>query len=262
MKVVVIGGSGLIGSKLVGTLRRGGHVVVAASPASGVNTVTGDGLPEAMEGADVVIDVSNPPSFDDTAARDFFYASGTNLMAAERVVGVGHHIVLSIVGTDRLQDSGYFRAKLVQEQLVRGSERPHTILRSTQFFEFLDGIADSSMVDQVVRLPVASVQPVAADDVADALAEMAFRVPVNGVVEFAGPQSYHLNHLVERVLAARLDDRLVVADPNARYFGAILDDTTLVPMGPAVIAPTSFDDWLSRRMPVVLVDRHKLGTMR
>jgi uncharacterized protein YbjT (DUF2867 family) len=262
MKVVVIGGSGLIGSRLVGRLRHGGHEVVAASPASGINTVTGDGLPEAMEGTSVVIDASNSPSLDDAGARQFFYTSGNNLVAVERAAKVDHHIVLSIVGTDRLRDSGYYRAKLIQEQLVRESELPHTIVRSTQFFEFLDGIAGFSTVDRIVRLPPASVQPVAADDVVDALANLAVQAPINGIVEIAGPHSFRLNGIVERVLAAKFDDRLVIADPDARYFGAVLDDTMLVPAGTAVIAPTSFEDWLNRTVPMVMMGRPELRPAR
>jgi uncharacterized protein YbjT (DUF2867 family) len=262
MKIVVIGGSGLIGSRLVGRLRQGGHEVVAASPATGVNTVTGDGLAEAMERTQVVIDTSNSPSLDDKGAAEFFSTSADNLMAAEQAAGVAHHIVLSIVGTDRLRDSGYYRAKLIQEQIVRGSDLPHTIVRSTQFFEFLEGIAGYSTIDRIVRLSPAYVQPVAADDVAETLATFASRAPVNGIVEIAGPHSFHLNGIVGRVLAAKYDDRLVIADPDARYFGAVLDDTMLVPSGTAIIAPTSFEDWLNRTVPVVAVDRAELRTAR
>lgn len=262
MKIVVIGGTGLLGSRLVGRLRQGGHQVIAASPASGVNTITGDGLPEAMEGAQVVIDASNSPSLEDDGARDFFLTSGSNLMAAERAAGVTHHIVLSIVGTDRLRESGYYRAKLIQEQLVRESELAHTIVRSTQFFEFLESIAGYSTVDRIVRLSPVYVQPVAADDVAEALASLAFREPVNGIVEIAGPHSFHLNGIVGRILAAKYDDRLVIADPDARYFGAVLDDTMLVPSGAAIIAPTSFEDWLNRALPLVMPERAELRTER
>jgi uncharacterized protein YbjT (DUF2867 family) len=255
MKILVIGGSGLIGSRLVGRLRQGGHEVIAASPATGVNTVTGDGLPEAMEGTDVVVDVANSPSLDGPTAWDFFFESGSNLMAAERASDVKHHITLSVVGTDKLQESGYFRAKLIQEQLVQESDRPYTILRSTQFFEFMDRMAGAGTVDQIVRLPPAFVQPVAADDVAETLATLALRPPVGGMVELAGPQSFHLSDLVGRVLAAKLDDRLVVADPDALYFGALLNDLTLVPSGEPIIGPTSFEDWLSREIPALPMTR-------
>jgi uncharacterized protein YbjT (DUF2867 family) len=250
MKIVVIGGSGLIGTRLVGRLRQGGHDVIAASPASGVNAVSGDGLPEAMEGTHVVIDVSNSPSYEAKTAWDFFFAAGNNLLAAERAAGVGHHVVLSIVGTDRMQDSGYFRAKLLQEQIVRGSDRPHTIVRSTQFFEFMDRIAGFSTVDQIVRLSPAYVQPVAADDVVEFLAKTAMQAPVNGIVEVAGPHSFHLNNVVGRVLAAKLDERLVIADPDARYLGVQLDDVALVPSGTAMIAPTTLEEWMVREIPV------------
>jgi uncharacterized protein YbjT (DUF2867 family) len=249
MKIVVIGASGFIGTRLVGRLRHGAHDVVAASPASGVNTISGDGLPEAMEGAAVVIDVSNSPTYDDAPARDFFVTSGSNLMAAERAAHVAHHIVLSIVGTDRLQGSGYFRGKLIQEQIVRESGQPHTIVRSTQFFEFLERVAGYSMANQVVRLSPALVQPVAVDDVVEILAQFALLRPMNGVVELAGPHSFRLNKAVARVLESKFDDRLVVADPDAPYFGVILNEATLVPDGTAIIAPTSFEDWLRRMMP-------------
>jgi uncharacterized protein YbjT (DUF2867 family) len=246
MKIVVIGGSGLIGSKVVGRLRQGGHMVIAASPASGVNTVTGDGLPEALEKTQVVIDVANSPSFDAAAAWDFFFASGNNLLAAEAAAGVEHHIALSVVGTDRLLDSGYFRAKKVQEDLIRESGRPYTIVRSTQFFEFAKGIAGSSMEGQIVKLSPAFVRPVAADDVAETLAQVAVSPPVNGTVEIAGPEEFHLSDLVGRVLAASLDERIVVADPHARYFGVELGERTLVPAGTPRLTPTNLDTWLSR----------------
>lgn len=249
MKIVVIGATGFIGARLVGRLRQGGHEVVAASPSSGVNTVSGDGLSEVMEGTKVVVDVSNSPSYDEAPARDFFTSSGTNLMAAEQAAHVAHHIVLSVVGTDRLQDSGYFRGKLIQEQIVRESGRPHTIIRSTQFFEFLERIAGENTVDRMVRLSPARVQPIAADDVVEILGEFAMKRPANGIVELAGPHSFRLNTAVARVLESRMDDRLVVADPDARYFGAILNDGTLVPSGPAILGPTTFDSWLHHMMP-------------
>jgi uncharacterized protein YbjT (DUF2867 family) len=211
-----------------------------------VNTVTGDGLPEAMEGTDVVVDVANSPTFDGAAAWDFFFTSGHNLLAAEMSSGVKHHVALSVVGTDRLQDSGYFRAKLVQEQLVEESGVPYTILRSTQFFEFMRGIAGSSIEDRVVRLSPALTQPVAADDVAEALAQIAIRSPVNSIVELAGPEPFRLTDIVGRVLASNHDERIVVADPDARYFGVHLDERTLIPAGQPRIAPTSLELWLSR----------------
>ncbi|GLQ57071.1 SDR family oxidoreductase [Devosia nitrariae] len=246
MKVVVIGGSGLIGSKLVARLRHGGHDVVAASPSSGVNTVSGDGLPEAMEEAEVVVDVANSPSFDDAVAWDFFTASGRNIFAAETAARVSHHIALSVVGTDRLLDSGYFRAKLLQEDLVRKSGIPYTILRSTQFFEFMGGIAGSNTEGQVVRMPLALIQPVAADDVAETLAQISVRAPVNDMVELAGPEPFRFTDIVSRVLAANHDERLVIADPDARYFGVPIEERTLIPGENPRIAPTSLEAWLSR----------------
>ena len=245
MKIVVIGGSGLIGSKVVGLLRRGAHQVVAASPLSGVNSVTGDGLPEAMEGAQVVIDVANSPSSDDAAALDFFLRSGNNLIAAETAAGVKHHVVLSIVGTDRMLDSGYFRAKLLQEDLARSSDLPYTILRSTQFFEYMGGIANSSTESQVVKLSPALIRPVAADDVAESLGEIAVVAPFNRVTEIAGPHEMSLCDAVRRVLAAQHDERFVIADAQAPYFGIRLDDRTLLPSGRPRVAPTSLDEWLS-----------------
>jgi uncharacterized protein YbjT (DUF2867 family) len=246
MRILIIGGSGLIGSRLVGRLRQGGHHVIAASPSTGVNTVSGDGLPEAMEGTDVVVDVANSPSFDATVAWDFFFASGHNIFAAEKAAGVKHHIALSVVGTDRLLDSGYFRAKLLQEQLAQESAIPHTIARSTQFFEFMRSIAGSNTESPLVRLSPALTQPVAADDVAETLAQIAVRPPVNGTVEVAGPEPFRLCDIVGRVLAADHDERLVIADPRASYFGVHLEERTLLPDGRPHIAPTSIDAWLSR----------------
>lgn len=246
MRILVIGGSGLIGSRLVGRLRQGGHQVIAASPSTGVNTVTGDGLPEAMEGTDVVVDVANSPSFDAATAWDFFFDSGNNIFAAERAADVKHHIALSVVGTDRLLDSGYFRAKQLQEQLVRESDIPYSILRSTQFFEFMRGIAGSNTESRVVRLSPALTQPVAADDVAETLAQIAVRPPADGTVEVAGPEPFRLCEVVGRVLAADHDERMVIADPDARYFGVHLEDRTLLPDGPTHIAPTGIETWLPR----------------
>lgn len=247
MKIVVIGGSGLIGSKVVNRLRQGGHEVIAASPSTGVNTVTGDGLPEAMEATDVVVDVANSPSFEGPAAWDFFFNSGNNLFAAEKAARVKHHVALSVVGTEQLLDSGYFRAKQLQEQLIQESSVPYTILRATQFFEFLSGIAGFSTVDQVVRLPPALMQPVAADDVAETLAQLSLRSPVNGTVELAGPQPYRLSDVVGRVLAVNHDERLVISDPKAKYFGVAISERALVPGGTQpFIGSVSLDDWLNR----------------
>jgi len=247
MKIVVIGGSGLIGSRVVNRLRQGGHLVVAASPAMGINTITGDGLYEALEDAEVVIDVANSPSLDDGAAWDFFFKSGTNLFAAETATGTRHHVALSIVGTDDMLDSGYFRAKQLQERLVQESGVPHTILRSTQFFEFMRGIADSSTEDQIVRVPPALTQPTAADDVAETLAQLSLRAPANAMLELAGPESYRMSDVVGRVLAVDHDERLVVSDPRARYFGVHIGERTLVPRGEhPLIGSISLDDWLVR----------------
>jgi len=246
MKIVVIGGSGLIGSKLVGRLRQGGHAVIAASPSSGVNTVSGDGLPEALEGAAVVVDVANSPSFEAAAAWDFFSRSGSNLLAAETAAGVAHHVALSVVGTERLQASGYFRAKLLQEDLIERSGLAYTILRATQFFEFMGGIAQAGSSDGVVRLPAALTQPVAADDVAETLATLCLRPPANGIVELAGPEPFRLGEVVGRILATRHDERLVVSDPAADYFGVRLEERTLVPAGRPLVAPTSLEAWLAR----------------
>ncbi|MGE3231507.1 MAG: SDR family oxidoreductase [Hyphomicrobium sp.] len=246
MKVVVIGGTGLIGSKVVSKLRQLGHDVVAASPASGVNTLTGEGLAEAVAGAEVVVDVSNSPSFEDRAVLEFFETSGRNLLAAEAAAGVKHHVALSVVGTDRLPDSGYFRAKVAQEKLIKASGTPYTILRSTQFFEFLNGIVQSATEGQTVRLSPALVQPIVSDDVADALVDVALAAPANGTIELAGPERIGLDTLVGRYLSAKRDARTVVADAHARYFGAELNDQSLTPGENARIAPTRFEAWLSR----------------
>ena len=246
MKIVVIGGTGVIGSKLVERLREDGHEPLAASPDSGVDTITGEGLAEALEGADVVVDVSNVPAWEDAAVLDFFQTSARNLAAAETAAGVGHHVVLSVVGTERLQDSGYFQAKLAQDAAVKAGSDPYTILRATQFFEFIGHIADSSSEGDTVRLPPALVQPEAADDVAAALADIAVSEPVNGIVELAGAERFRLDELARRVLRANDDPREVTADAHARYFGAELDDRSLTPGGDARIAPTRFEDWLSR----------------
>ena len=244
MKIVVIGGSGLIGSKLVNKLRERGHEVVAASPASGVNTITGEGLAEALAGARVVVDLANSPSFEDKAALEFFETSGRNLLAAEVAAGVGHHVALSVVGTDRLLESGYFRAKMAQEKLIKASKVPYTIVRSTQFFEFLGGIAQGGTEGQTVRLSPALVQPIAADDVAAAVADVTLGAPVNGTVEVAGPERVPLAELVERFLTAKADARKVVADVHARYFGVELNDQSLVPGDSPRIGSTRFEGWL------------------
>jgi uncharacterized protein YbjT (DUF2867 family) len=249
MKIVVIGGSGLIGTKLVNKLRELGHEVVAASSTSGVNTITGEGLAEALAGAQVVVDVANSPSFEDQAVLEFFETSGRNLLAAEAAAGVGHHVALSVVGTDRLLQSGYFRAKMAQEELIKASKVPYTILRSTQFFEFVSGIAQSATDGQTVRLSPAFVQPVVSDDVAAALADVTLGAPVNGTVELAGPERLRLDELVRRFLSANQDTRQVVADVHARYFGAELNDQSLTPGDHPRIAPTRFEDWLSRSRP-------------
>jgi uncharacterized protein YbjT (DUF2867 family) len=249
MKIVVIGGSGLIGTKLVNKLRQLGHEVVAASPTSGVNTITGEGLAEALAGTQVVVDVANSPSFEDAAVLTFFETSGHNLLAAEAAAGVGHHVALSVVGTDRLLESGYFRAKMVQENLIKASTVPFTILRSTQFFDFMSGIAQSATDGQTVRLSPALVQPVASDDVAAALADVAVGAPVNGTVELAGPEQFRLDELVRRVLSANQDARQVITDVHARYFGAELNDQTLTPRDHPRITPTRFEDWLSHSTP-------------
>ena len=245
MKIVVIGGSGLIGSKLVKKLREDGHDPLAASPNSGVDTLTGEGLAEALEGAEVVVDVSNAPVWD-AAVLDFFQTSSRNILAAETAAAVGHHVALSVVGTDRLQDSGYLRAKLAQEEEVKAATVPYMILRAIQFYEFIGRIADSSTDGNTVLLPPVLIQPEAADDVAAALADAAVGASVNGTVELAGPERFRLDELARRVLSANNDPRRVMADVHARYFGAELDDHSLTPGVNPRIAPTRFTDWLSR----------------
>jgi uncharacterized protein YbjT (DUF2867 family) len=246
MKIVVIGGSGLIGTKLVKLLRERGHEALAASPSSGVNTITGDGLPEALAGAQVVVDVSNSPSWEDKAVLEFFETSSRNLLAAEAAAGVGHHVALSVVGTERLLQGGFFRAKMAQEELIQASNIPYTIVRSTQFFEFVDGIAQSATDGQTVRLSPAHIQPIVSDDVAAALAEVTLGAPVNGMIEIAGPERLGLDELVRRFLRAKQDARQVVTDVHARYFDIELNDQSLTPGDNARIGPTRFDDWLSR----------------
>jgi len=245
MNIVVIGGTGLIGSKTVAILRQGGHEVVAASPQSGVNTITGEGLKEAMTGTQVVIDLANSPSFEDKAVLEFFQTSGRNLLAAEAAAGVRHHVALSIVATDRT-DNGYFRAKVVQEKLVVASGIPYTIVRSTQFMEFLGGIADSSADGNKIRLPPILFQPIAADDVAVSVAEIALAAPRNGVVEIAGPEGAPFNEIVARYLKAIGDLREVVPDPEARYWGGRVEERSLVPLGEARLGRIGLDEWLRR----------------
>jgi uncharacterized protein YbjT (DUF2867 family) len=246
MKIVVIGGTGLIGSKTVERLRTKGHEVLAASPNSGVNTFTGEGLAEALEGAGVVLDLANSPSFEDKAVLEFFQISGRNLLGAEAVAGVKHHIALSVVGTERLQGSGYFRGKMAQEELIRSSGMPYTIVHSTQFYEFMGSIAQSGTSGQTAHLSPAYVQPIASDDVADVMADVALSAPVNGTIEIAGPERVRLSELVAKFLKATGDPRQVVADSHALYFGVELNDRSLVPGNNPRIGKTRFDDWLAR----------------
>lgn len=257
MKIVVLGGSGLIGSKLVNILRQRGHEVVPASLASGVNTVTGEGLDEALAGAQVVVDVTNSPSFDDQAVREFFETSGRNIIAAEVKAGIKHHVALSVVGTERLQESGYFRGKMAQERLIKESPVPYSILRSTQFFEFLGGIAQSATVGQTVHVSPALVQPIASDDVAATLANIAVSPAVNGMVEVAGPERVSLAELVERFLLKTGDSRQVVADVNARYFGAVLNDQSLTPGVNPRIGSKTFEEWFSTFKPRTQVAKER-----
>jgi uncharacterized protein YbjT (DUF2867 family) len=246
MKIVVIGGTGLIGSNLVERLTKAGHEPLAASPNTGVNALTGEGLAEAVDGAQVVVDVANAPAWDDQAVLDFFQTSSRNLLAAEAAAGVGHHVALSVVGAERLPESGYLRAKLAQEELVKAGPVPYTIVRATQFFEFIGRIADSATDANTVRLSPALVQPEAADDVASTLADVAIGAPLNDTVELAGPEAFPLDELARRFLAASDDPRQVTADVHARYFGAELDERSLTPEDGARIAPTRFEDWLSQ----------------
>jgi uncharacterized protein YbjT (DUF2867 family) len=246
MKIVVIGGTGLIGSKTVAILRQGGHEVVAASPKSGVNTITGEGLKEAVAGAQVVIDLANSPSFEDKAVLEFFETSGRNLLAAEAASGVRHHVALSIVGTDRTPDNGYFRAKVAQEKLIEASGIPYTIIRATQFLEFLGAIADSSADGNIVRLPPGLFQPIAADDIAPIVAEVALAAARNGIVEIAGPERAPFNEIVARYLKAVGDPREVVRDPKARYWGGRVEERSLVPLGETRLGHIGLDEWLRR----------------
>jgi uncharacterized protein YbjT (DUF2867 family) len=244
MKIVVIGGSGLVGTKLVSNLKRHGREVIAASPSSGVNTLTGEGLAEVLAGAQIVVDVANAPSFEDKAVLEFFETSGRNLLAAERIAGVGHHVALSVVGTERLLASGYFRAKMAQEQLIEAADIPYTIVRATQFFEFIGSIAHAGTEGETVRLTPALMQPIASADVAAALADITLGAPVNGIVEIAGPERRGIADIVQQFLTATKDPRKVVADIHAPYFGVELNDRSLTPGDNPRLGATRFADWL------------------
>ncbi|HYD59062.1 MAG TPA: SDR family oxidoreductase [Noviherbaspirillum sp.] len=246
MKIVVIGGTGLIGSKTVAILRQGGHEVVAGSPKSGINSITGEGLQEAMAGAQVVIDLANAPAWEDQAVLEFFQTSSCNVLAAEAAAGVRHHVALSIVGTDRMPDNGYFRAKIAQEKLIEASGIPYTIIRSTQFMEFLGGIAASSTDGNMVRLSPGLFQPIASDDVAAIVADVALAAPRNGIVEIAGPERAPFNDFIARYLKAINDPREVVSDLEARYFGGRVEEHSLVPLGEARLGRIGLDEWLRR----------------
>jgi uncharacterized protein YbjT (DUF2867 family) len=246
MKIVVIGGTGLIGSKLVARLDEHGHEAVAASPNTGVNTLTGEGLSEVLAGAQVVVDVSNAPDWDDDAVMHFFETSTRNLLAAETAAGVEHHVALSVVGSERLTESGYFRAKIAQEQLIQGSAIPYSIVHATQFFEFMKSIGDDATEGNTVRLPPALIQPIAADDVARAVGEVAAGPPLNGIVEVAGPEQFRLDELIRGRLKATGDPREVITDPSAQYFGITPGERTLLPRADARTAETRLDDWLKQ----------------
>lgn len=246
MKIVVIGGSGLIGSKVVANLRQSGHEVVAGSPSTGVNTITGEGLAEALKGAQVVVDLANAPSWEDQAVLEFFETSGRNLLAAEAAEGVKHHIALSVVGTDRLLGSGYFRAKMAQEELIKAAKVPYTIVRATQFLEFLGGIAQSGTVGDTVRLPPADVQPISADDIAAVMTETALAAPTNDTFEAAGPERVGLADLIQRYLTAMKDPRKVVPDAEAGYFGLKLNNQSLTPGHNPHLGTTGFEAWFSK----------------
>jgi uncharacterized protein YbjT (DUF2867 family) len=246
MKIVVIGGTGLIGSKLVQNLRERGHDVLAAAPSTGVNSITREGLAQAMDGAEVVVDVANAPSWEDQAVLDFFETSSRNLLAAEAAAGVRHHVALSIVGSERLPENGYFRAKVAQENLIKASGIPYTLLRATQFFEFVGGIAQSATVGEEIYLSPALIQPMASDDVVAALTDVALAAPINGTVEVAGPEAMPLDELVRRFLRATQDTRKVVPDVHARYYGAVLDDQSLTAGKNARLGTIRFEDWLAQ----------------
>ena len=251
MKIVVIGGTGLIGSKLVSKLRQQGHEAVAAAPNTGVNAITGEGLAEVLKGASVVVDVSNSPSWDDAAVLKFFETSTRNLLTYEAAAAVGHHVALSVVGTDQLSESGYFRAKIAQEKLIKESSIPYSIVHATQFFEFLKGLADISIDGGKVHLPPVLFQPMAADDVASAVGRIAVGQPVNSIVEIGGPEQFRLDELVRRRLASLKDAREVIADPNARYDGAKVSEKTLLPGNNARLGDTRFDTWLTQSAPQI-----------
>lgn len=246
MKIVVIGGTGLIGSKVVSKVRERGYDVIAASPNSGVNTLTGEGLAEVLEGASVVVDVSNSPSFEDAPVMEFFKTSTSNLLSYETAAGVGHHVALSIVGCDRLPDSGYMRAKVAQEKLIRESSLSYSIVRATQFFEFVNRIADSATESNTVRLPPVRFQPMAADDVASAVSTVAMGSPLNGILDVGGPEQFRFDELIRLGISARNDPREVIADPHARYFGTELSEYSLVPGNDALLGEIHFEDWLSQ----------------
>jgi uncharacterized protein YbjT (DUF2867 family) len=249
MKIVVIGGTGLIGSKLVTKLLARGHDAVPASPGTGVNTLTGEGLTEALAGADVVVDVSNSPSFEDAAVLEFFETSTRHILGAEAAADVGHHVALSVVGTERLAESGYMRAKIAQEKLIKSSSIPYTIVHATQFFEFAVRTADEASDGDTVRVPPVLIQPMAADDVAAALRDVALAAPLNNTIEIAGPEPLRFEDFVRLGLRSAGDPRVVVTDPQARYFGAWLSERTLLPGDGAQLGPTTFDDWLSKQAP-------------
>src|SRR5881396_2744249 len=249
MKIIVIGGTGLIGTKVVKNLRDKGHEVVAASPSKGINSVTGEGLAAALVGAQVVVDVANAPSWEDKAVLEFFETSGRNLLAAEATAGVGHHVALSVVGTDRLLTSGYFRAKMAQENLIKASKIPYTIVRATQFFEFVGSIAQSATEGETVRLPPALMQPIVSDDVAAILADIAVGKPLNTTIDIAGPEPIRMDELVRRFLSANRDARKVTTDVHAGYFGTAVNDQSLTPGNNPRLGPKRFDDWLRRSIP-------------
>jgi uncharacterized protein YbjT (DUF2867 family) len=246
MKIIIIGGTGLIGSKVVTRLREQGHEALPASPDTGVNTLTGEGLAQILTGAKVVVDLSNSPSFEDAAVLKFFQTSTGNLLAAEAAAGVGHHVALSIVGTDRVPESGYLRAKVAQEKLIRSSSIPYSIIRSTQFFEFLKRIADDATDGNRVRIPPVLFQPIAAQDVANAVCRVAVGAPLNDIVEIAGPEQFRFDEFIRLGLGARHDSREVIADPEAHYFGALLDERSLVPLGEARLGEIRFEEWLAQ----------------
>jgi len=249
MKIVIVGGTGLIGSKLVNLLRSEGHEVIPAAPSKGINSITGEGLAEALTRAQVVVDVTNAPSWEDKAVLEFFETSTRNLLAGEAKTGVGHHVALSIVGCDRLPDSGYLRAKVAQEKLIKASPIPYTIVRATQFFEFVGGIADSATNGQTVRLPSVLFQPVLSDDLVSALAKIAVAKPLNRTIEIAGPDASPFDEVVREYLASHHDPRMVVADEQARYFGTTLEKDSLVPGENPLLGSTHFAEWLSRTAP-------------